>query len=251
MPVERRERLQKILARAGVASRRASETLIEQGKVKVNGQVITELGFKADPDQDRIEVEGKLVSLPQLVTVLLYKPRGVVTSCDDPQGRRTVMDLVPPSPGLHPIGRLDRDSEGLLLLTNDGSLTALLTHPRHEVGKTYRAWVQGLPSPQALKQLRDGIQLEDGMTQPAEVREVKLEPERTLLEITIHEGRNRQVRRMCEAVGHPVFRLKRIRLGALGLGELRPGEHRLLTSDEIEQLRAAATVSPKGGHGGL
>lgn len=250
MPAERQERLQKLLARAGVASRRASETLIEQGKVTVNGKVITELGFKADPDRDRIEVEGKPLAFPQLETVLLYKPRGVVTSCDDPQGRRTVMELVPPLPGLHPIGRLDRDSEGLLLLTNDGALTALLTHPRHEVGKTYRAWVHGHPSPQALKRLREGIELEDGMTQPAEAREVKVEPEKTLLEITIHEGRNRQVRRMCEAIGHSVLRLKRVRLGSLELGTLRPGEHRRLTSEEIEQLRAAATALPKGGHQG-
>ncbi|MGE5708056.1 MAG: pseudouridine synthase [Bacteroidota bacterium] len=250
MPAERQERLQKLLARAGVASRRASETLIEQGKVTVNGKVITELGFKADPDRDRIEVEGKPLAFPQLETVLLYKPRGVVTSCDDPQGRRTVMELVPPLPGLHPIGRLDRDSEGLLLLTNDGALTALLTHPRHEVGKTYRAWVHGHPSPQALKRLREGIELEDGMTQPAEAHEVKVEPEKTLLEITIHEGRNRQVRRMCEAIGHSVLRLKRVRLGSLELGTLRPGEHRRLTSEEIEQLRAAATALPKGGHQG-
>jgi pseudouridine synthase len=232
------ERLQKYLAHAGVASRRASEQLILSGAVSVNGQVVKELGSKVDPEKDKIEVSGKEVSVQhQNVYLVLNKPRGVITSCHDPEGRSTVMDLVPACPGLHPVGRLDRNSEGLLLLTNDGEFTQLLTHPRHHVEKTYRVVVEGRLSSQAIAALRNGVSLEDGMTGPASVEGVDPEGDLTHFEITINEGRNRQIRRMCETVGNPVKRLKRIRIGMLGLKGLRPGEYRTLTLAEVRALR--------------
>jgi len=239
MPTDepKRERLQKVLAYAGLGSRRRCEELIEQGAVAVNGRVAT-LGDKVDPATDRIEVDGVPVATrPGLVYYLLNKPRGVVTSVGDPHGRPAVTDLVPMTPRVHPVGRLDQDTEGLLLLTNDGELTHRLTHPSFGVDKEYLAEVQGRPSRAALRRLREGVALDDGMTAPARVALV----EPNVIRITIHEGRNRQVRRMCDAVGHPVVRLVRTKIGPLRDSRLRPGEWRPLTAEEVRALERAAT----------
>ncbi|WP_134683249.1 pseudouridine synthase [Brevibacillus migulae] len=232
------ERLQKILAQAGVASRRKCEELITQGRVKVNGTVTTELGTKVDPQNDAILVDDKPIHLEKLIYLMLHKPTGVITSLHDPQGRRVVTDLLTDIPErVYPVGRLDYDTSGLLLLTNDGELANRIAHPSFEIDKVYRAWVKGTPSKEAVKKLATGIRLEDGMTSPGEARVIEQEAQRTLLEITIHEGRNRQVRRMCEAIGHPVLTLERIRLGFLTLAGVKRGEYRHLTKEEVERLK--------------
>ncbi|WP_334143490.1 pseudouridine synthase [Rhabdothermincola sp.] len=233
------DRLQKVLARTGLGSRRACEELIAAGRVTVNGEV-AELGRRVDVDHDRIEVDGVPVSVrPGLVYYLLNKPRGVVSTADDPQGRQTVVSLVPAEPRVHPVGRLDADTEGLLILTNDGELTYRLTHPRFGVEKEYLAQVAGTPSRRAVRRLRDGVELDDGPTAPARVALVAP----NLLRITIHEGRNRQVRRMCEAIGHPVQRLVRSRIGPITDRKLRPGTWRELTPAEVRALERAASAS--------
>lgn len=235
-PERQGERLQKVLARAGVGSRRRCEELIAAGRVTVDGEV-AELGRRVDPETARIAVDGVVVGVrPGLVYYLVNKPTGVVTTAHDPQGRPTVLDLVPPEPRVFPVGRLDLDTEGLIICTNDGDLAHRLTHPSHGVDKEYLAHVRGRPSRGALRRLRDGVELEDGPTAPARVTE--LEP--GLLRIVIHEGRNRQVRRMCEAVGHPVLRLVRTRIGPLTDRRLRPGRGRPLTRDEVRALERAA-----------
>ena len=231
-----RERLQKALARAGLGSRRLCEELIADERVTVNGVVAT-LGDRVDPDQDEVTVDGVVVGVrPGLVHYVLNKPAGVVTTADDPQGRPTVIELVPSEPRVHPVGRLDLDTEGLLLLTNEGELTHRLTHPSFGVDKEYLAEVEGIPSRGALRRLREGVDLEDGRTAPARVSLLSDH----LLRLTIHEGRNRQVRRMCEAVGHPVTRLVRTRIGPLTDRTLGPGEWRELTGAEVQELRLAA-----------
>lgn len=234
------ERLQKVLAHAGVASRRKCEELIRAGRVQVNGQTVTELGVKVDPTKDRIAVDGKPVRLETRKRyILLYKPAGVITSVRDPRGRRTVIDLVKDVPErIYPVGRLDYETEGLLLLTNDGELAHRIMHPRYELDKVYEAWVKGHPDEEALRRLREGMRLEDGWTHPAKVERVAERADRTLLRLTIHEGRNRQVRRMCAAVGHPVLALRRVRVGFLTLDKLRPGAWRELTPDEVRRLKA-------------
>jgi 23S rRNA pseudouridine2605 synthase len=234
------ERLQKILAQAGLGSRRTCEELIAAGRVRLNGSV-AELGARADPESDRIEVDGAPVGVRAgLVHYLLNKPGGVVTTASDPQGRPTVVDLVPSEPRVFPVGRLDADTEGLLLLTNDGELAHRLTHPSFGVDKEYLAEVEGSPSRGAVRRLREGVELEDGPTAPAKVSLVGDH----LLRITIHEGRNRQVRRMCVAVGHPVRRLVRVRVGPISDRRLAPGEWRPLTQAEVRNLeRATATAS--------
>lgn len=235
-------RLQKLLADAGVASRRASEKLISEGRVLVNGQPVTQMGTKVDPERDRVEVGGRVLRpVEERVYVLLNKPRGYVSTVKDPEGRRTVMELIGHvGVRLYPVGRLDMDTEGLLLLTNDGELTNALLHPRHEVPKTYVAEVDGLPTSETMSRLRRGIRLEDGPTAPAEVKVLKSTDRGATLSITIHEGRNRQVRRMLEAVGHPVTFLKRVRFGPLDLHGLKLGQHRFLSSVEVARLRVAA-----------
>jgi 23S rRNA pseudouridine2605 synthase len=239
------ERLQKVLARAGIASRRASEELISSDRVLVNGE-IARLGQRVDPEHDRISVDGVPVGVrPGLVYYLLNKPKGVVSTASDPEGRRTVTSLVPAEPRVHPVGRLDADSEGLLILTNDGELTHHLTHPRFGVEKEYLVSVEGLPSAGMIKALREGVRLEDGVTAPAKVSQV----EPSLLRIAIHEGRKRQVRRMCEAVGHPVTRLVRTRIGPLRDRSLAPGEWRLLATSEVRDLERAAAGRPTRGSG--
>ena len=242
---ERGERLQKILAQAGLGSRRACEELIAAGRVRVNGARAS-LGARADPESDVIEVDGAAIGVRQgLVHYLLNKPAGVVTTAEDPQGRPTVVDLVPSAARVYPVGRLDADTEGLLLLTNDGELAHRLTHPSFGVDKEYLAEVEGSPSRGAVRRLREGVELEDGVTAPAKVALV--DPH--TLRITIHEGRNRQVRRMCAAVGHPVRRLVRTRIGPLAERRLAPGEWRALTQAEVRALERAAAAD-RGGHSG-
>lgn len=239
------ERLHKFMARAGVASRRQCEELIARGRVKVNGKIVTVPGLKIDPVKDRVEVDGCVLSKPEKkVYLLLNKPAGYVTTVKDPRGRAKVTDLLSGvKQRVYPVGRLDYDTEGLLLLTNDGDLAYALTHPRHEVPKTYLARVQGVPAPEKLKELAGGVLLEDGPTAPARVRLVGDKGGNGLLEITIHEGRNRQVRRMCERIGHPVLALRRVRIGPLELGGMKPGQYRHLTFREVARLRKAARLN--------
>jgi 23S rRNA pseudouridine2605 synthase len=240
------ERLQKVLARAGLGSRRVCEDLIADERVTVNGEVAV-LGRRVDAEHDRIEVDGvRVLATDDLVHYLLNKPPGTVTTASDPQGRPTVVQLVPAEPRVFPVGRLDLDTEGLLLLTNDGELTQLLTHPSHGVVKTYLAEVEGEPTPGTLRTLREGVELDDGVTAPAKVTLVQQRGGTAAVEIGIHEGRNRQVRRMFEAVGHPVRRLVRVRIGPLADRSLSPGEWRALTSAEVRTLYAAAQESGAG-----
>ena len=237
------ERLQKVLARTGFGSRRVCEELIADGRVRVNGETAV-LGQRVDPDGDRVEVDGVALGFrSDLVYYLLNKPRGVVTTASDPQGRGTGVDQVPSEPRVFPVGRLDADTEGLLVLTNDGELTHRLTHPSFGVEKEYLAEVEGSPSPAAVRRLREGVDLEDGRTAPARVALVAPHA----LRLTIHEGRNRQVRRMCAAVGHPVVRLVRTRIGPLAERGLAPGEWRALTVAEVRALEAATTGGRAGG----
>jgi 23S rRNA pseudouridine2605 synthase len=225
-----------VLAAAGLGSRRACEILIEEERVTVNGEVAI-LGRRVDPETDRIEVDGLRVPVrPGLVTYLLNKPRGVVSTAADPQGRPTVVELGPAEPRIFPVGRLDTDTEGLILLTNDGDLAHRLTHPSFGVEKEYLAQVDGSPTPADLRRLREGIELEDGMTAPAKASLTAPGAVR----LVIHEGRNRQVRRMLEAVGHPVTRLVRTRIGPLADRRLKPGEWRVLEMEEVRALEAAA-----------
>ena len=264
-------RLQKILSQAGVASRRAAERLIEEGRVSVNGRTVREMGVKADPQADDIRVDGRRLRAPERHRyILLNKPAGVVTTRSDPQRRQTVLDLLGGvREYVYPVGRLDYDSEGLLLLTNDGDLAARLTHPRHEVERTYEAYVAGTPDEEAIERLRRGIPLDGKRTMPAEVKLLsravlhKTAPRKGVpyerdkgardergkeashhkrangvLLITIREGRNRQVRRMCEAVGHPVRKLRRVRIGPITDRRLRVGEWRELTRNEVEKLKS-------------
>ena len=241
------DRLQKVLARAGMGSRRTAEALIAEGRVTVDGEVAI-LGRRVDPERARIEVDGVPVPVAaDLVSYLLNKPSGVVSTASDPQGRRTVVDLVPSEPRVFPVGRLDYDSEGLLVLTNDGELTQLLTHPKHGVAKAYLAEVVGVPTAGEVRKLREGVELDDGITAPAKVAVVAKHDDGAALELVIHEGRNRQVRRMCEAIGHPVTRLVRTRIGPLSDARLAPGDWRPLRADEVRALYAAAVGRPVGG----
>ncbi len=234
-------RLQRFLARAGVASRRGSEDLMTAGRVSVNGVVVTELGTRVDPLTDSVRVDGSEVHLGTAPAyVMLNKPRGYVTTMNDPQGRPTVAELVPREPaGLFPVGRLDRDTTGLLLFTTDGELAYRLLHPRYHVEKTYRARVEGTPSRHAVVRLATGVELEDGGTAPARARVLDPGPPAEV-ELVIREGRKRQVRRMLERVGHPVIELHRESFGPLALGDLAAGEWRDLTSEEVDALRHAA-----------
>jgi len=231
-------RLQKVLAQAGLGSRRTCEELIERRRVRVNGEVAV-LGRRVDPEVDVVEVDGAQIGVRAgLVHYLLNKPAGVITTAADTHGRPTVVDLVPPEPRVFPVGRLDADTEGLLLLTNDGDLAHRLTHPSYGVDKEYLVEVDGDPHRGVVRRLREGVELDDGITAPAKVAVLG----DRLLRITIHEGRNRQVRRMCEAVGTPVVRLVRTRIGPLSDRTLGPGQWRPLTQDEVRGLERAAAV---------
>ncbi len=239
------ERLQKILAQAGVASRRKAEELILAGKVAVNGEIVRELGTKANPKKDKITLEGRPITVQATVNLVLHKPTSYVTTVHDPEGRRTVMELLTNvNQRVYPVGRLDYDTSGLLLMSNDGELTNRLLHPRYHVEKVYRATVLGMVEKQVVQQLTRGVRLEDGVTAPAEVHVLRQHPLESVVEITIREGRNRQVRRMFEAVGHPVKRLKRVQFGPLVLERLKPGEWRWLTPDEWVALYTAADLNP-------
>lgn len=236
-----KERLQKILANAGVASRRKCEELIKEGKVAVNDKVVTTLGIKADPSTDVITIDGERVRLKVDKLILaFYKPKGVITSTSDPRGRKTVIDFVRGvGARVYPVGRLDYDTEGILLLTNDGELANMLMHPRHHVEKIYLVTVQGVPHGDKLEQLQQGIKLDDGMTRPAmiEYHDVDLERNIAVISIKLHEGRNRQIRRMFEAIGHPVIKLKRVKFGNITLQGLVRGKYRVLRKSEINELR--------------
>jgi 23S rRNA pseudouridine2605 synthase len=239
-------RLQKLMSMAGIASRRAAEALILDGRVSVNGEVVRTLGAKADPATDEVRVDGRRLRLDRRQRyILLNKPRGYVTTRKDPQGRRTVMDLlIGVREYVYPVGRLDYDTEGLLLLTSDGDLAARLMHPRHDVERVYEAIVLGVPAESALDDLRRGIFLDGERTRPAQVRRggavAKSRQSLTRLTITLKEGRNRQVRRMCASIGHPVRKLTRLRMGPIRLGDLQPGRWRELSPREVEKLKNAA-----------
>jgi len=232
-------RLQKYMAGCGVASRRASEQLITDGRVTVNGTVTRELGAKIDDTRDAVAVDGKAIALPRACTyVMLNKPVGYVTTAADQFGRPAVVDLVKDiSTRLYPVGRLDYDTSGLLLLTDDGGLTYALTHPKHEVEKEYTATVQGNPVPEAMKRFRTGIKLDGRMTAPADIRVLRRRSGEADVRVVITEGRNRQVRRMLAAIGHEVVTLQRVRIGSLTLGTLAVGAYRFLTESEVQFLR--------------
>jgi pseudouridine synthase len=219
--------------------------MILAGRVRLNGQVVTELGTKANPRTDKITVDGRPLNLSQpLIYLILNKPVGVVTTAADPEGRPTVMHLLPRLPSrVYPVGRLDYHSTGLLLFSNDGELAMRLTHPRFGVPKVYRVKVSGTPAPETIERWRGGVRLEEGKTAPAQVRVLRSSEGKTWLEMTLAEGRRREIRRMCEYVGHPVEKLQRVALGPISLGNLRVGEHRLLRAREVRELRAAAGLS--------
>jgi len=257
-------RLQKVIAAAGIASRRKSEELIQAGRVRVNGQVVRQLGTKVDPDKDVIEVDGEIIRVPTLHHyIILHKPRGVVSTTSDPLKRTTVTDLVTSSARLFPVGRLDADSEGLILLTDDGELAERLSHPRYGHTKEYIALVIGTPDTKALRALTRGIVLEEGRTQPAEVTVLGRHTPKELLDaqvpglrkesprgfswvrVTIREGKKHQVRRMLKAVGHPVIRLIRVGLGPLRLDHLAPGQWRPLTAKEQRRLLEGVGLAQK------
>lgn len=236
------ERLQKFLAEAGVASRRKAEELIAQGKVKVNGKVVTEMGMKIDPAKDEVTYLDKKVTTKntKMVYIMLYKPEGYVTTAKEQFGRPAVMDLVKGAKErIFPVGRLDYDTSGLLLLTNDGDLTYKLTHPKHDVDKTYIAKLYGVPDEGALQKFRRGVVIDGKRTKPAKIQILNKDKDGRFCtaEIIIHEGRNRQVRKMCEAIKHPVAQLKRVATGELKLGDLQKGKYRHLTEKEVKYLK--------------
>lgn len=231
------ERLQKILAKAGIASRRGAEQLIRDGRIRVNGQVVTEMGCKIDPSRDTITCDGQPLAFEQKLYILLNKPAGYVTTLADPQGRPKVSDLLADIPlRLFPVGRLDLDTEGALLMTNDGELANAILHPRFEVNKTYEAEVMGSPAADKLRRLQQGIEIEGVTTRPAAVRVLRRHKDRTLVEIIIHEGKKRQVRKMFQAINHRVLHLKRTAYGDLRLGALPPGKFRILGSVDLKKI---------------
>lgn len=248
------ERVQKILSQWGIASRRQAEQMILDGRVRLNG-VVAELGQKADPACDRVEVDGQVIHTtdrPQLIYLLLNKPMGIISTCDDPQNRQTVLELLPNSlrqgQGLHPIGRLDVESTGAILLTNDGELTHYLTHPRHHIPKTYEVWVSGDVSRSVLQHWREGVILDHRKTLPASIDVLRRTASSTLLRIILREGRNRQIRRVAEQLGHPVLQLHRIAIGDIqlqppGKPALAPGQYRSLEKFEIRALKQGMNPS--------
>lgn len=231
-------RIQKIIAQAGITSRRKAEELIQEGRVRINGTVITELGFKADPTVDRIEVDGKQLEGESLITVLMNKPRGVVCTLSDPEGRPTVLDFIKEIDArLFPVGRLDFATSGALLLTNDGQLAFALTHPKHKVEKIYLVKIEGAVTEEQLKKWREGVDIGDGVTQPAEVFKTEQDENFTWLQVTLREGKNRQIRRMADATGLTVKKLKRISIAGLTIDRIKIGRYRVLSPLEIKKLK--------------
>ncbi|WP_130807118.1 pseudouridine synthase [Senegalia massiliensis] len=232
-------RLQKFMAKAGIASRRKSEKIILDGRVTVNNTMIKKLGFKVDPKKDIIKVDNKEISLEkEKIYIILNKPVGYITSVSDQFNRKTVIDLVSKvDQRIYPVGRLDYDTSGLLLLTNDGDLTYKMTHPSHEVNKTYIAEVKGIPNNEELKEFKEGLKIEDYITSPADIKIIKKNKDKSTLKITIHEGKNRQVRKMCEKINHTVIKLKRISFGDIRLNNLKEGDYRFLTDKEIRYIK--------------
>lgn len=234
-------RINKYIASCGVSSRRKAEELINSSRVKVNGVIINELSHQIDELKDKVEVDGKLISLSNKnVYIALYKPEGYITTVKDQFGRPNVLDLIKDiEERLYPVGRLDYETSGLLLLTNDGDLTFKLTHPKHNVDKVYRAKLKGIPNDTEIKNFERGLEIEDYITAPAKIKVLKSFKDKgyTECEIRIHEGRNRQVRKMCRAINHPVLKLKRVNLGEIGLKNLNEGEYRHLTSQEVNYLK--------------
>ncbi len=232
------ERLQKYLANAGIASRRKCEELILEGKVKVNGQIVRELGFKIDPETDLVEFEGaKVEKREKKIVLIMNKPKEIISSVTDPQGRKTVLDLLPDKfPRLYPVGRLDYESEGMLILTNDGYLADKIMHPKNEIKKIYHVWVYGYPSQESLEKFSQGLELEDGKTAPAKIKLIRKARSTSLMEVEIQEGKKRQIRRMFEELGHPVAKLERIQIGHLTMGKLAQGKFKRLNEDDINKL---------------
>jgi pseudouridine synthase len=241
------DRLQKILSRHGIASRREAEQMILAGRVAINGQIVRELGIKADPEGDRIEVDSKLLATnaPEFVYLLLNKPIGIVCTCDDPQGRKTVLDILPAKyQHVYPVGRLDYNSSGALILTNDGGFANRMMHPRHHVAKTYEVWVKDVPSPQTIRQWQNGVLLDDKQTLPAVVNILEIDRSKkdkgsspkTRLQIVLKEGRNRQIRRVAEQLRHPVLALHRVAIASILITSIKSGEYRLLSDQEIKAL---------------
>ncbi|WP_273701740.1 pseudouridine synthase [Tepidanaerobacter acetatoxydans] len=232
-------RLQKYLSQAGVDSRRACEDIILQGKVSVNGKTIKKLGTKVNPETDIIKVNGKVCSLKyDFIYILINKPKGILTTVKDPLGRPTVLDLLPEfCERVFPVGRLDKETEGLLILTNDGEVTYKLTHPKYKVIKIYVAHVKGIVGNNKIKALEKGVTLEDGVTAPAKANILKVLRNSTIIKLEIHEGRKRQVRRMCDSIGHPIIELKRTQIGDISIKGLKPGEWRLLSQREIDYIK--------------
>lgn len=240
------ERLQKVIAHAGVASRRKAEELILQGRVSVNGKPVTELGVKVQANKDKIEVDGVPIDKEEPVYFLLYKPSGVISSVSDDRDRKVVTDYVQVEQRVFPVGRLDYETSGLILLTNDGEFANLLMHPRHTINKVYVAKVEGIPTKESLKRLEKGIMLEDGKTAPAQVKLMTVDKKKNtaIVRLSIHEGRNRQVRRMFEAIGHGVQKLKREEYSFLTLKGMNPGDVRPLKPIEVKHLRELAVTKP-------
>ncbi|HHX93796.1 MAG TPA: rRNA pseudouridine synthase [Tenericutes bacterium] len=240
------ERLQKVIANSGFTSRRKAEELILAGRVKVNGEVVTKLGVKVEKS-DKIEVDGIPLKSSKLVYYLLYKPKNILSTTTDDRGRTTVVDLIPEEERIYPVGRLDYDTTGLLLLTNDGEFTNLMTHPRNKIEKTYEAKIKGILSVENLKKLEQGIMLDGKKTLPAQVKikNIDKKKEYTNVKITLYEGRNHQVKKMFKSVGHKIIKLKRTQFGFLTLGNLIPGEYRKLTQEEVQKLKLLANKGKK------
>jgi pseudouridine synthase len=242
-----KERLQKILSRAGISSRRKAEDFLREGRILVNGQVVRQLDFKADPSEDHIRVDGRLIKrLEPRVYYLLNKPKGVLCTRSDPEGRPVITDLLRTVRGrVYPLGRLDANSEGLLILTNDGDFFQLMAHPSHQKSRTYHVKVRGFPAEKQIQQLRKGVDLSDGRTQPAKIDLMEALKSNSWWRVVVKEGRNRLVRRMFERIHHPVLRLIRVKYGPLGLGELKPGQSRRLSREEVDLLLKSDTRSER------
>lgn len=233
-----KERLQKYIAKCGTASRRKAEELIFEGRVKVNGSVVNNVVI-VDDEVDVVELDGKVIKPEEnMVYIMVNKPTEIITSAKDQFDRKTVLDIVNVKERVYPVGRLDYDTSGLLILTNDGDVTNRMTHPSHEVNKVYAAEIIGVPTKEEMDYFEKGLKIEDYITSPARIRIIESKRDMALIEVTIHEGKNRQVRKMCEAIGHPVINLKRIAFGKLKLGKLKPGEWRNLSESEIEYLKS-------------